>query len=96
MVELTSGNVLLKPAQKKRVLTHLKRCGQLADLIGDCRVKVELTRSGRYVEARGGIAWHGVQTTLRSRDTDWRTAVDRLIHAMHQTLHAGRTQMTYH
>ena len=90
MVELLAGNVLLKPAQKRRVLSHLRRTDRLGGLIGDSRVAVSLRRSGRHVEARATSHNRLGDVTCHARDASWETAVARLVRMLHERVHAQR------
>lgn len=90
MVELLEGNVLLKPAQKRRVLSHLRRSSRLCDLIGDGRVAVSLNRVGSKVEARALVHNRAGDVDCRERNTSWETAVARLVRTLHGKVHAQR------
>jgi ribosome-associated translation inhibitor RaiA len=90
MVELLEGNVLLKPAQKRRILSHLKRSSRLSDLIGDSRVAVSLKRTGRTVEARALVSNRRGALECRVRDASWQNAVSHLIRNLHDKVHAQR------
>jgi hypothetical protein len=90
MVELLAGNVLLKPAQKRRILSHLRRSSQLGELIGDSRLAVSLRRTGRTVEARAHV--HNKKGTFecKARDASWESAFLRLVRSVHAKVHAQR------
>ena len=94
MVELLAGNVLLKPAQKRRVLSHLRRCDRLSDRIGDSRLAVSLTRTGRRIEARATCHNRVGDVECHAKDASWETAIARVIRALHEKVHAQRLAIT--
>lgn len=93
MVELLEGNVRLKPAQKRRVLSHLRRCSRLSDLIGDSRVAVSLTRKGNAVEACAKVHNRAGDVECRARDSRWETAIASMIRNLHDKVHAQRVMV---
>ena len=90
MVELLAGNVLLKPAQKRRILSHLRRTSRLGDLIGDSRLAVSLTRTGRTVEAKAKVHNKRGSFECKARDASWESAFLELVRAVHDKVHAQR------
>lgn len=94
MVELLEGNVLLKPAQKRRVLSHLRRCSRLSDLIGDSRLAVSINRVGPKIEARATVHNRKGNVECKARDASWETAVANLIRSLHDKVHAQRVSVS--
>jgi hypothetical protein len=94
MVELLEGNVLLKPAQKRRVLSHLRRCSRLSDLIGDSRLGVSLNRVGSKFEARAKCQNRKGAVECKARDSSWETAVANLVRSLHDKVHAQRVAVS--
>lgn len=90
MVELLAGNVLLKPCQKRRVLSHLRRADRLSDRSGDSRLAVSLKRIGRHVEARVRCHNRRGDVECHAKDASWETAIARVVRAVHDKVHAQR------
>jgi ribosome-associated translation inhibitor RaiA len=90
MVQILSGNVLLKPAQKKRILAHLRRSTKLGAQVGDFKLTVSLARTGRHVEAKAKVADRKGAFEVHSRDAHWETAVEGVIRQVHTMVHAQR------
>jgi ribosome-associated translation inhibitor RaiA len=90
MVQFLSGNVLLKPAQKRRVLSHLKRCTKLGERIGDFKLFVQLQRTGRAVQAKARVRDKAGAFEVTSRDNHWETAIDNMIRQLNSGVHAHR------
>ncbi len=90
MVELLAGNVLLKPAQKRRILSHLRRSSRLGELIGDSRLAVSLKRTGRTVEAKAKVQNKKGSFECRARDASWESAFLQLVRSVHDKVHAQR------
>ena len=94
MVELLEGNVLLKPAQKRRVLSHLRRAARLSDMIGDSRVGVSINRVGSKIEARATVHNRKGDVECKARDSSWETAVANLVRSLHDKVHAQRVAVS--
>ena len=88
MVELLEGNVLLKPCQKRRVLSQLRRCSRLNDRIGDGRLAITLNRVGPKFEARAKVHNKKGDVECKARDAHWETAVATLVRSLHDKVHA--------
>ena len=88
MVELLEGNVLLKPAQKRRVLAHLRRASRLNDRMGDSRLAVTLKRVGTKYEARAKVHNRRGDVECKARDAHWENAVTALVRSLHDKVHA--------
>ncbi len=52
MIELDLGNVLLKPSQRKQLMSWLRRSLEFGKRIGDFVLKISVQRSGRQYEIR--------------------------------------------
>jgi hypothetical protein len=52
MVRLDSGNVLLKPSHRKRLMGWLRRAERLGEQIGDFVLNIQFHRKGRRVEIK--------------------------------------------
>ena len=94
MVELLEGNVLLKPSQKRRVLSRLRRCSRLSDLVGDSRLAVSVTRVGSKFEARAKCHNRKGDVECKARDSSLDTAVANLIRSLHDKVHAQRVRVS--
>lgn len=90
MVELLAGNVLLKPAQKRRILSHLRRSSRLGEMIGDSRLAVSLNRTGRTVEAKAKVQTKKGAFECKAKDASWESAFLRLVRSVHDKVHAQR------
>ncbi|MFT3788466.1 MAG: hypothetical protein QM770_20230 [Tepidisphaeraceae bacterium] len=90
MVQFLSGNVLLKPAQKRRVMNHLRRCARQGDRIGDFKLFVQLNRTGRAVEAKARVRDRAGNLDVSCRQNHWQNAIDDMIRRVNSHLHAQR------
>lgn len=90
MVELLAGNVLLKPCQKRRVLSHLRRSDRLSDRLGDSRLALSVRKVGRHFEAKAKCHNRRGDLECKARDTTWETAVLRVVRSLHDQVHAQR------
>ncbi len=55
MVQVDAGNVLLKPAHRKRLMGWLRRAERLGEQIGDFILNIQFRRAGRRVEVMASV-----------------------------------------
>ncbi len=87
MLTLDSGNVLLKPSQRKQVLSWLRRALRLGQRMHQFAVSLTMHRAGRFYEVR--ILAHDSAGTLtcRARRHDWQDAIRDLARQLTHWLH---------
>ena len=88
MIELDLGNVLLKPSQRKQLMSWLRRSLEFGKRIGDFILKISVQRSGRQYEIKAKVHDSAGDFGLRTRQTDWRSAFRDLIRMLTNQLHA--------
>jgi hypothetical protein len=87
MLKLDSGNVLLKPSQRRQLMAWLKRAMRFVARMGNVSISINMHRMGRLTEVRADVADSTGVTAFRSRQTDWRDAARDLIHMLTAHLH---------
>ena len=87
MIDLQVGNVLLKPSQRRRMITRLRRCQKLGDRLGGFRLRIAMWRKGRQYELRATVCDHAGDFGCRVRRADWGDAVHDLAQAVCYRLH---------
>lgn len=90
MLQLDSGNVLLKPSHRKQLLTWLRRALKLGQKIGDFFIRISLHRSGRSVNIIAEVRDSLGNFQVRARNNDWRTAMRETAHMLSLRLHDQR------
>lgn len=88
MIELDLGNVLLKPSQRKQLMSWLRRSLEFGKRIGDFVLKISVQRSGRQYEIKAQVHDSAGDFGLRTRQNDWRSAFRDLIRMLTNQLHA--------
>ena len=88
MIELDLGNVLLKPSQRKQLMSWLRRSLEFGKRIGDFVLKISVQRSGRQYEIKAKVHDSAGDFDLRTRQNDWRSAFRDLIRMLTNQLHA--------
>ena|SRR5207248_2836393 len=88
MIQLNVGNVLLKPSQRRQIMTCLRRAMKLGQRIGDFVLNLTMTRSGRSYELRAAVHDRAGAFSYRIRRNDWRGAVREIMHLVVARLHA--------
>ena len=94
MIQLNSGNVLLKPSHRKQLMSSLRRAVRMGDRLGQFFLNLTLHRSGRAFEVSASVQDSAGKFELRSRSSDWRTAVRNLIRMLATRLHEQLIQRT--
>ncbi len=87
MVKLDAGNVMLKPSQRRQLMSWLKRVMHLGKRIGDFVLTIKLRRSGRLYEARALVHDSAGDFKLGSRSSDCRDAFRTLCRQLAVRLH---------
>lgn len=87
MIELDAGNVLLKPSQRRQMMTRLRRCLKLGSRLGGFVLRITMWRTGRRYELRATVHDRAGDFGCRARRTDWSQAVNDLTRAVAHRLH---------
>lgn len=88
MIELDLGNVLLKPSQRKQLMSWLRRSLEFGKRLGNFVLKISVQRSGRQYEMKAQVHDSAGDFDCRTRQTDWRSAFRDLIRMLTNQLHA--------
>jgi hypothetical protein len=92
MIKLHAGNVLLKPSQRRQVMTLLRRCERIGQRLGDFVLSITMHRTGRSYEMRATVHDRLGDFACRSRQNDWRNAARDLARALTVRLQGQRLQ----
>jgi hypothetical protein len=87
MIQLNSGNVLLKPSHRRQLMTWLKRAMKMGERLGHFILNIALHRSGKSVEITASVRDSVGTFDLRTRNHDWKTAARNLIRLLAARLH---------
>lgn len=88
MIELDSGNVLLKPSTRRQLMAWLRRSLRLGSRLGDFILKIRLKRVGRSYEASARVHDRAGDFHCRARQHDLRGALRDLARRLSQRLHS--------
>ena len=75
MLQLDSGNVLLKPSQRRQLITRLKRALRMGERLGNFLLQVSMKRIGRAYEVVVNVRDAAGQFHMRMKRHDWRDAM---------------------
>jgi hypothetical protein len=75
MLQLDSGNVLLKPSHRRQLLTWLKRAIRMGQRMGDFLLQISMKRVGRSYEVTCTVHDSAGDFSLRMKRHDWRDAM---------------------
>jgi hypothetical protein len=92
MLTLDSGNILLKPSQRRQLTGCLRRATHLGDRIGDFALNIDMQRTGRQCQVTARVHDSAGDFVCRSRQTDWRYAVRDLARSLSIRLRDQRRQ----
>ena len=87
MIQLNSGNVLLKPSHRRQLMSWLRRATKMGERLGHFFLNLTLRRSGKCVEVTASVRDSAGKFDLRSRSQDWHGAVRNLIRMLVTRLH---------
>lgn len=90
MLQLDSGNVLLKPSHRKQLMTWLRRALRLGQKLGDLLIKITLQRTGRHYEVKAKVHDRAGDFGCRSRNHELKNALRELAHRLSIRLHDQR------
>lgn len=87
MIKLDSGNVLLKPSQRKQLMSWLRRSLRLGQRLGDFFLSITLRRTGTMYQVEANVHDAAGDFGCKSRAHDWRGAVRDLVKSLTLRLH---------
>lgn len=87
MVKLNSGNVLLKPCQRRQFFSSLRRALRMGSRLGDFGLTISLRRDGRLYEMQADVRDRRGKFHCRCRQNDWRSALRELVRSILNGLH---------
>ena len=90
MIQLDSGNVLLKPSHRRQLMTWLRRALRLGQRVGDFVLHISMKRIGRSYEVNFAVHDAAGDFRLRMKRHDWRDAVHDLARTICVRLHGQR------
>lgn len=87
MISLTAANVSLKPAQRKQLLSRLKRSIRLGERLGNFLLKINIRRCGRHLEVTADGHDKLGEFHIRTRQVTLADAVHTLVRMVVHRLH---------
>ena len=87
MIQLDPGNVLLKPSQRRRLMTWLRRSLKLGQRLGDFLLTITLKRVGRTYDIIARVHDRAGDFICRARRRDLRGALRDMTRALSSRLH---------
>ena len=93
MVKLQPGNCLLKPSQRRQLLSWLKRAVALGERVGDFLLTITIRRLGGRCEMRADVHDAAGDLQLRARGQTWRDVCRAMVRMLAVKLHAQRLQV---
>jgi hypothetical protein len=87
MIQLDSGNVLLKPSQRRQLMTWLRRSLKLGQRLGDFLLSISLKRIGRAYDICARVHDKAGDFMCHARRHDLRNAFRDLTRMLSARLH---------
>jgi hypothetical protein len=91
MYTLESGNVLLKPANRRQLQSWLKRCFRLAERVPGFDLRIQMHRQGRLYELRADVRDNNGNYGCHSRRPAWSDAAREVAMLVTQHIHSRVT-----
>jgi hypothetical protein len=87
MMELNSGNVLLKPSLRRQLMSWLRRSLRLGQRLGNFVLKITLKKVGRSYDVTASVRDSAGQFRCHTRRHDLRDAFRELARGLSVRLH---------
>jgi hypothetical protein len=87
MIQLNSGNVLLKPSHKRQLMAWLRRAAKMGERLGQFALHLSLRRNGKAYEVMASVKDSAGKFEVRTRSHDWHTAARNLVRMLSARLH---------
>jgi hypothetical protein len=87
MIKLDLGNVLLKPSQRRQLMSCLRRTLRLGGRLGDFVLTLRLHRVGRHLDLRAVVHDAAGDFQVHTRNQTWRAAVRDIVWKLSTRLH---------
>ena len=87
MIKLDAGNVLLKPSQRRQLMSWLKRALHLGKRLGDFVLHITVRRSGRFYDVRANVHDRAGDFRCRMRRHDIQQAFREMARRVAVRLH---------
>lgn len=90
MLQLDSGNVLLKPSHRRQLMSWLRRAMKIGQKLGDLLIKITLQKTGRHYEVKARVHDRAGDFDCRFRNHELRTALRELAHRLCSRIHSQK------
>jgi hypothetical protein len=90
MVKLNPGNCVLKPSQRRQLLSWLKRAMRLGERVGDFLLTITVRRVGQAFEMAASVHDAAGDFDCRARGQTWRDVCRAIVRTVAVRLHAQR------
>ena len=90
MVKLNPGNCVLKPSQRRQLLSWLKRAVHLGERVGDFILTITIRRVGRVFDMRASVSDTAGDFGCRARGQTWRDVCRALVRMLAVRIHEQR------
>ncbi|MEO6436325.1 MAG: hypothetical protein ABIP55_11285 [Tepidisphaeraceae bacterium] len=94
MIKLQATSGLLKPSQRRQLLSWLKRSVAIGEQVGDFLLRITIRRIGRGYEMRADVHDAAGDFGLRARGQTWRDVCREIVRTLGVKLHAQRLALT--
>jgi len=88
MIQLDPGNVLLKPSQRRQLMTWLRRSLKLGQRLGDFLLSISLKRVGKTYDIIARVHDRAGDFICRARRHDLRGALRDLARTLSTRIHS--------
>jgi hypothetical protein len=90
MVKLNPANCVLKPSQRRQLLSWLKRAVNLGEKVGDFVLTITVRRVGRMFEMQAAVHDAVGDFDCRTRGQTWRDVCRALVRMLAVRIHSQR------
>ena len=90
MVKLNPANCVLKPSQRRQLLSWLKRAVNLGEKVGDFVLTITVRRVGRMFEMQAAVHDAAGDFDCRTRGQTWRDVCRAIVRMVAVRIHSQR------
>jgi hypothetical protein len=92
-VHIQWGNVPMKPAQRKQLLSGLRRCVSLGKTLRGFGLSIVLHHIGKAFTIRAVVNDSRGQSEVHVKETHWHSGMRQLLRNLHTMIHTRRIEM---
>ncbi len=92
-VRIAWGNVPVKPAQRKQLLSGLRRCISIGKHVRGFVLSIDLQHVGKFFTLKATVNDSRGSAECKIKETHWHAGLRQLLRSLHALVHTRRIEM---